>query len=287
MYRRVVWFICFVSLFVACQKEDIQDNYEELVIEGWIESGGSPVVILTKTFTVSTKEETDEDENIVLPWGKVMVSDGNETVILTGGMDKNENYFPPYIYTTSRMQGEAGRTYYLTVEYGNRVATAQTTIPMPDSLEALTVAPCEEVDSMYQIIAHYDDNLLTKDYYLFLTRIFNRENRYYPSFLGAIDDAVLTQHNQQVVQPGIHSFTEDGQGYSSFYHVSDSVQIKFAKVDATTYEIHKAYNEMLSLSFNPVFASDIAMPTNIQGGLGFWCGYAVTKYNVTIADSIR
>ena len=65
------------------------------------------------------------------------------------------------------------------------------------------------------------------------------------------------------------------------------MQIKFAKIDATTYRIHKAYSEMVSLSSNPIFPSDLSMPTNIEGGLGFWCGYAVTKYNVVIADSIR
>lgn len=44
---------------------------------------------------------------------------------------------------------------------------------------------------------------------------------------------------------------------------------------------------MISLASNPLFASDISMPTNIQGGLGYWCGYAVTLYNVIIADSIK
>jgi hypothetical protein len=44
---------------------------------------------------------------------------------------------------------------------------------------------------------------------------------------------------------------------------------------------------MVSLSSNPIFSSDLFMPTNIEGGLGFWCGYAVTKYNVVIADSLE
>ena len=273
-----------MSLFMSCQ-EDFQEGYEEIVVEGWIESGGAPVVMLTKTFTVTTKEETDEEESIVLPWGKVTVSDGTESVILTG--DYDERYFPPYIYSTSRMKGVPGRTYYLAVEYGNRTVTAQTTIPMPDSLEALTVTPCEEADSMYQITAYYDDNPATEDYYMFFTRIFNKEPRYYPSFLGLADDERLAPHNRQVVQPGIHMFTNDKHRYRPYYHETDSVLIKFAKIDETTYNIHKAYNEMVALSSNPVFASDISMPTNIQGGLGFWCGYSVTKYSVVIADSMN
>ncbi len=284
MCRRILYCMFLMSLLVACQ-EDFQASPEEIVVEGWIESGGAPVVMLTKTFTVTTSDEIDEDESIVLPWGKVMVSDGTESVILTG--DYDDRYFPPYIYSTSRMKGVPGRTYYLTVEYGERVLTAHTTIPMPDSLEALTVSPCLEADSMYQITAYYDDDPMRKDYYMFLTRIFNRETRYYPSFLGVMDDERLDNHNQQVVQPGIHTLTSYKNTYRPYFHENDSVLIKFAKIDKTTYGIYKAYNEMVALSSNPLFASDISMPTNIQGGQGFWCGYGVTKYSVVIADSIN
>lgn len=284
MFRRVICIVCLAFSFVACQ-EEYEERREEIVVEGWIESGSAPVVILTKTFTVSTKEMTDEEDTIVLPWGKVTVSDGEQSVVLTGSYD--DRYVPPYTYTTSRMRGVPGRTYYLTVEYGDRVVTSHTTIPVPDTLEALRVTPCEEVDSMYQITAYFDDDSSTKDYYMFLTRIFNRENRYYPSFLSVVDDDYLTQHNQQVVQPGIHLLTGEDNRYRPYYRETDSVQVKFAKVDETTYHIYKSYSEMLALTANPIFSSDISMITNIQGGLGYWCGYGVTKYNVVIADSIK
>ena len=281
--RRWFAYFCLAFLLIACQEES-QDNYQEIVVEGWIESGGAPVVILTKSFVVERLEYTDEDESVVLPWGKVTVSDGTNSVILTG--DYDERYFPPYAYSTSRMKGVPGRTYYLTVEYGNRIVTAQTTIPIPASLDSLVVSSCEESDTLYQITAYYEDNPATKDYYSFQTRIFNRETRFYPSFLGVLDDERLALHNKQIVQPGMHFLTTENNVYRPYFHESDSVQIKFAKIDETTYRIHKAYSEMVSLSSNPIFSSDLSMPTNIEGGLGFWCGYGVTKYNVVIADSI-
>lgn len=283
MCRRMIYGLCLLLLFAACQ-EEFQESREEIVVEGWIESGGSPVVLLTKSFVVELAKDVDEETSIVLPWGKVTVSDGTESVILTG--DYDDRYFPPYIYSTSKMKGVPGCTYYLTVEYGNRILTAQTTIPEVDSLEAITVSTCDDADGMYQITAYYDDNPVTKDYYLFLTRIYNDETRYYPAFLGLQEDGHLGLHNRQVVHPGIHTLT-DSVKYHPYYHADDSIQIKFAKIDETTYHIHKAYNEMVSLSSNPIFSSDLSMPTNIQGGLGFWCGYAVTRYNVSIGDSIK
>ena len=283
MCRRMIYGLCLLLLFAACQ-EEFQESREEIVVEGWIESGGSPVVLLTRSFVVELANDVDEETSIVLPWGKVTVSDGTESVILTG--DYDDRYFPPYIYSSSKMKGVPGRTYYLTVEYGNRILTAQTTIPEVDSLEAITVSTCDDADGMYQITAYYDDNPVTKDYYLFLTRIYNDETRYYPAFLGLQEDGHLGLHNRQVVHPGIHTLT-DSVKYHPYYHADDSIQIKFAKIDETTYHIHKAYNEMVSLSSNPIFSSDLSMPTNIQGGLGFWCGYAVTRYNVSIGDSIK
>ena len=285
MYKQlIIYGLLALLIFTGCE-EHIRSGREEVVVEGWIESGSAPIVILSKTFSVTTEENIDEDETIVLPWGKVVVSDGTQSVVLTG--DYDDRYFPPYIYSSSRMRGEPGRTYYLSVEYGDRILTAQTTIPEIDSLEARAVTPCADADSMYQITAYYDDNPEVKDYYLFLTRIFNKETRYYPSLLGVADDRQLGLHNQQIVQPGIHMLNSGGKEYTPYYHENDSVLIKFAKIDETTYAIHKAYNEMVSMSSNPVFASDVSMPSNIQGGLGYWCGYAVTKYKVIIADCIK
>ena len=280
MFRRMMYILSLL-LLMACQEESY-DTHEEIVVEGWIESGSAPVVLLSRTFVVELGDDVDGETSIVLPWGKVTVSDGSNEVVLTG--DYDERYFPPYIYSTSRMKGVPGRTYYLRVEYGDRVLTSQTTIPLPDSLEALTVTPCADVDSMYQITAYFDDDPSTKDYYMFLTRIFNRETRFYPSFLGVLDDECLAQKNQQVVQPGIHFLTSANNKYRPYFHADDSVQIKFARIDATTHAIHKAYHEMVSLASNPFFTSDISMPTNIEGGVGYWCGYAVTKYNVVIAN---
>ena len=118
MCRRILYGL-FVLIFLAACQEEFRDNREEIVVEGWIESGGAPVVLLTRTFVVETRWETDGETSVVLPWGKVTVSDGINEVILTG--DYDERYFPPYAYSTSRMKGVPGRTYHLTVEYGDRV----------------------------------------------------------------------------------------------------------------------------------------------------------------------
>ena len=271
MFRRILYGLCVIALCISCQEEVQQELEDTIVVEGWIEAGGSPVVMLSRAFVVTTAEETGNGQSVVLPWGRVSVSDGRQSVVLTG--DYDERYFPPFRYSSSKIRGVPGNTYYLTVEYGNRVLTAQTTIPMPASLEALEVSPCEHIDSVYQITANFEDDPATKDYY--------------PALLGTIDDATLAEHNRHVVYAGMHRLTSEKNAYGPYFLDTDSVQIKFARIDETTYKIHKAYEELMILANNPLFASDVSLPTNIEGGLGFWCGYAATKYNVVIADSIR
>ena len=89
--------ILFMSLLAAgCSYLNEKEYEPEIVVEGWIEDGGFPVVIVTSTVQVTDqyKSWTDLQENIIR-WAKVSVSDGEEEVVLTGKM--NNDCFPPYI----------------------------------------------------------------------------------------------------------------------------------------------------------------------------------------------
>lgn len=283
--KHIECIICMLLFFFsACQSPYTTSLQEDIIVEGWIESGSGPVVILTKSMILEEMQSQTEGD-VLLPWAKVTVSDGIDSVVLTGGI--NHDYFPPYVYTTSYMKGEAGKTYWLRVEYGDRVATAKTTIPYPQALEGLHVSKAS--DSLYQITASFMDNPLSKDYYLFQTRIFNKESRYYPAFLGLIDDELLKGDAvyRHQVQPGIHFMTAGVDNYRPYYKEGDSVLIKFSKIDELSYRVQQSINEIVAFSSNPVFVTDLDLYSNIDGGSGFWCGYGVTQYRVVIADSIK
>ena len=78
----------------------------QLVVEGWIDEGGFPVVILSETVPISDiYADVNTLNDRVIKWAKVSIDDGENEVILTG--KNSPSYFPPYIYTTSRMRGVA------------------------------------------------------------------------------------------------------------------------------------------------------------------------------------
>ena len=133
-------------LACGCEASLNVSREPELVVEAWIEEGKNPVVIVT---TSVTYDELPADEEAlaghIVRWAKVWMSDGSKTVNLTGV--PTDKYFPPYVYTTSEMRGEAGRNYDLQVEYGNVTATASTTIP--ESVPIVDVMLKHERDSLY------------------------------------------------------------------------------------------------------------------------------------------
>ena len=89
--------IAVTMVLAGCATDVVfsQDS-PEIVVEGWIEDGGFPVVIVTTSVPVSTDyKDWDTLMDHLVRWAKVSISDGEKEVILTGKMDTD--YFPPYI----------------------------------------------------------------------------------------------------------------------------------------------------------------------------------------------
>ena len=268
---------------IGCE-EAVRPSYApEIVVEGWIENGGFPVVILTTTVPVSSsvKDSTDLKDHIIR-WGKVTISDGEKDVILTGRVD--DRYFPPYIYTTSGMRGVVGKEYCLTVEYSGRTVTASTTIPEPVPLEYVKVKEVENgssttEDRRYQIIGGLKDDPHTKDYYKVFTKIQHQDSSFVSSFLGLTDDAVLTDQIKEI--PINRGFGTIGWKNENYFKHDDIVHIRFSTLTQQGYEYWSDFEEIQSLSQNPFFPISTDIRSNIKGGLGYWTGYGSTYYTIT------
>ena len=79
---------------VSCAKEVPREP--EMVLEGWIDEGGHPVVMLHNSMNFTEDFDTVEElvEEKLIYFGKVTVSDGETSVILAGRADTA--YLPPY-----------------------------------------------------------------------------------------------------------------------------------------------------------------------------------------------
>ena len=276
--RTLLYILVVLFLLTGCSEGDtITPQPSVMVVEGWIENGKFPVVILTKTLPITSElQDPNNLEQYLIRWAKVTISDGKNKVVLIGRYD--ETYFPPYVYTTSWMRGEVGKTYYLTVDYQDFHAQAQTTIPAPPVVDEYRVEKVPNSSKeQYKITACFRDNPNEKNYYQFFTKIGLESNQYIASDLGSIDDSHIREYNEFPVNRSRTYY--NAEDYISYFTKDEVVAVKFAQVDETSYRFWDAYTKSQSLNTNMFLATTTSLPSNITGGKGYWCGYgAVTQY---------
>ena len=261
----------------ACTDEDLPAYEPELVVEGWIEDGGYPVVLLTETAPVTSVPQKAEDlQEHLLRWAVVRVSDGTDTVTLTGRYDKG--YFPPYVYTTSRIQGRAHRTYTLSVEVDNRRACATTTVPAQPRVSDWSITPLPDCDTLFAVKATVDDPPGEKNYYQLFARTGGKSRQFLPSLMGSIDDDIMEGPTQVSIYRG--NKLGDGR-YTPYFRRGDTIAVRVAQVDAEAFRFWDDYSQLLTEGNNILLAPQQNVRGNVTGALGCWYGLsAVTRYAV-------
>lgn len=274
MKHKITYLTLIASLLLySCTENKFIEAEPQMVVEGWIDADGYPIVMLSQIIPVSENEiKYDDLQDYIITGGKVTVSDGENTVVLTG--KKNMNYFPPYIYTTSKIRGEVGKTYYLTAQYKDFYATAETTIPAKAKAEKIFA---KEENGIYSINATINDNPEEKNYYKLFIQVVGRDNSYMSSNFAIIDDKDYT----------FPCTIPINIGYSSLYHKEyqlykisdkDKLMIKVAQIDKTMYNMWDDYKNIMELGQNQFFRYSNSIRSNISGGLGYWAGYGATEY---------
>lgn len=269
----------FVTLmFVGCQGNDELTTKPRLVVEGWIDDGGFPVVMLTTTVNISKEyQDIDSLQNHLLRWAKVTVSNGEETIVLTGAPDRE--MFPPYTYSSAYMRGEAGKTYTMTAQYEDFYAEASTTIPASVPVDSFVIERSAVSDTLYTVKAYFTDNSDTHDYYMFFTRVNGHTEYYLMSHFGVVDDAQTKNPVGVDIYPGTTLFDEE---YVQQFHYGDTVYVKFAHIDETSYNFWRDHETAVMIGRNPLFPVINNLRSNIQGGLGYWFGYGAKEYRLFI-----
>lgn len=267
--KHICYIFSLLLLFLSsCDGNYLAPQESHLVVEGWIEDDGFPVVMLTKSVAVSEEFQDVSDLNkYLVKWAKVSIYDGEDSVILTSMFD--DKYMPPYIYTTGRMRGKAGHTYRLKIEYEGKVTTAVTTIPQKPDIEDVKVEKVENSDSMYQVKVLLHDNPHERNYYQMFTMMGEDERQFLASYLGSVDDAILQEYTWIPVYRG-RKINE--RKYWANYRHDEVVTIKIAQIDSISYRFWDDYNKHFALQDNMMFAPYTNLPSNIVGGSGYWCG---------------
>ncbi len=233
------------------------------VIEGWIDSDGYPRVIFTLAFTAGEENITIADK--MIRWGRVTISDGDRTVVMTGGPDND--LFPPYSYYTYEMKGEPGRTYTITAGYRGVYATAVCRMPQPPEVTELRQIPIEGNDTLRAVSVSIVNNSDETAYYHVATRVIPFERRFLPSVMGCVEAAP----GQTVELPVLRGKTSVTPG--DFVPQLPSKRLVMLRVEHVTREVFlfwQAFNESTMFGGSQFVGHNTSLPGNIDRGFGVW-----------------
>lgn len=261
----------------ACSKTE-EVGRSRLVVEGWIENGGHPVVMVSESIGIATDKDMDIKGMVdhMAKWAKVTVSDGTTTEILTGIPDPR--YFPPYIFTTSKITGEVGKTYTLNIEYKDYKVEASTRIPQPVPIDNVSVLSV--TDSTASVKVCFTDPPETGQYYKVFTKTEGTDSHYHPSALTNISDESLNGSTEIFLYSTQRLM--DAIDWPNI-RVGDVIWIKLCTTDKKTFDYWNNFEIMLASNALSVFYEN-DMESNLDGALGYWAGYGVyeeVKFTVT------
>lgn len=268
----VVLALSFV--FVGCSQDVSTSEESQLVVEGWIDAGGFPIVKLTKTIPLGKDElSLDSLSRYMDRWAKITISDGERTEVLVGRYDKR--YFPPFIYTTYDMRGVEGREYVLRVEASDgKVAEAKTRIPVSAKIDSFRVEPTD-VDSLFQLYAYTSFRGKCK----LFTQTVGSQNEMYSAELGLFDDGMIGEEGRISVKRGRDNLQKD---FTPFFKENEIVRVKFSSLGEEGYAFWRSFEDMAALSRIPLMPVNSNLKSNVQGALGYWLGYGSSFYEVKI-----
>jgi hypothetical protein len=171
----------------------------------------------------------------------------------------------------------AGKTYNLKVETDDQIITATTTIPdNPPAIDSIVFSTIPNDTTLAGINVYIKDNPDTHDYYksFYVTDLNNPH--FISSVLGVVDDALADStfvmqiiRDRNLVEMKIDNV---------YYQTGTDVVLKIATMDSISYKFWQGYEDRIRLGFSFVTSTTTNIPTNINGGVGYWCGYNAKKY---------
>ncbi len=268
--KKFFFYILFLAALAACSKQE-EAGESRLVVEGWIENGDHPVVMVSESIGIATDRQMASTEMLdhIAKWAKVSVSDGEKTEILTGLIDNR--YFPPFIYTTSKITGEVGKTYTLKVEYKDYRVEASTRIPEPVPIDTVYVQSV--TDTTASVRVGFTDPPEKGQYYKVFTKTENRDSHYHPSAMTNLSDESLNGYSEVFLYS-----TQRLMDYVDFpnIHLGEVLWIKLCTMDRKSFDYWNNFEIMLaSNAFSMYFESDL--DSNLDGSQGYWAGYGVDR----------
>lgn len=263
---------------------------DSLVVEGIIENGMPPVVILTHSLNFFSQLNPSSLEQSFVHQAQVRVSDSARGVTLKEFAVDTTGGLLYYFYSLdptlgSNFQGYPGGTFYLDILVDGKTYHASTTIPWTgirlDSLYWEKVVPSSGIpDSNWAVLfGQFSDPAEIGDYARYFT---STDGRPFLAPLNSVADDEFTNGTTFNISldAGVDKNQKLNFKTSGLFRIGDTVTVKFCDIDLQTYNFWKTWEYSFNSQGNP-FSSPIRILGNIPGAYGYWGGY-LARYRTLV-----
>lgn len=277
-----------ICLFViSCERDitvDLPEVEQKIVVEGYIEPGEKAVVILTRSASFFAPVDSASLLTYLVTNAFVTVSDGITTDTLLPTIDTN--YYVPLLYKSQTLLGQVGKTYMLTVVADGKTVTSTTTIPQLVPLDSVWFKLQEGRDSLGFAWAHLTDPDTIGNCYRWFAKRIGKDKRFLPPRGSVFEDKFINARSFDFAynrgsEPN-SAAQEDNDTRHDFFELGDTIAVKFCSIDRAHFDFWRKYHQQANSNGNP-FSAPAPIPSNINGGLGIWGGYA-SSYDTIIAQ---
>ncbi len=304
--KKIYYISIITFLFVSCTKEvkiDIPGYEEQLVVDGRIETGQPPFILLSKSKDIYAPTDINSFMNSFVTGAIITIDNGTTSVQLTEICTDNlppgsEDYVANLLgvsvadlanynicgYTSldQNIWGEVGKTYNLTIQLDGKTYTSSTTIVQPTPLDSVYWKPDGNLTSHGYFWATISDPPGQYDAYKWEIKRINLgadgqplDATFQEPFGPVSDDEFFDglTFDFFIENPNAHGDSIPDE-FHGLFPIGDTVVIKFSKMDKDVYEFMEKKYTQLATAGNP-FATPTNIPNNITGGaLGIWAGYS-------------
>jgi hypothetical protein len=310
--------VCLAFFYVSCNQVielDLPLPEDSIVVEGYIENGIPPYVLLTRSTPffgglsltdisqyfingafVKVYNETDTVQLIELclqdlppsVQAQAAAAFGYNVTDSTADIPNICIYTVPnfinyYLGDTAGVfVGQFKTSYNLLIEVEGQTLTASTYIP--DELDiTLSIRPHDDPtkDSLVSVRVTYDDPDTTGNFLRYFTK--RNDEPFYTALSGSVyDDNVISGQTVTLpVERGQSKNQDIDRTTYGYFWKGDTVQVRFSAISKSHYDFwHTLEND----GGDSPFSSPITIKTNITGGLGIWGGYGSHTETIIIPE---
>lgn len=296
----VILTLCALTLlFAACERDaeiEIPAGDPKIVVEGWIEPGSPPIVLLKKSQPYFGTSNFADISQMFIHGATITVSNGSYSAnlfeICTSsvpdsllpfvsaflGIDTatlSSLDFCAYTSFDANIYGVIGQTYSLNINSGGTLLSSVTTLPQPVPLDSVWFKLNETSDSLGFAWAKMTDPDTTGNNYRWYAKRQGKDLSFIAPIGSAFEDKFINGSSFEFAyQRGDNDFSTTPEPIEEhgYFKISDTIVVKFCTMDYEHYLFWRTFETQVVNNGNP-FAAPAPVNSNIVGGLGIWGGF--------------